>query len=69
MKETTDVWLVAFLKKKGHEMTRYDVIGRGKIKCFFDIKDEDWKKLKLEFSKSELSEYKQIIDSLKDLAF
>jgi hypothetical protein len=69
MKSTNDIWFSAFLIKNGFEITKYDIIGRGKIKCFFTITDEQWQKLKLLFSKSELSDYKNIIDKLKDLAF
>jgi len=68
-KASTDVWYIAFLLKKKHEIARYDVFGSHKIKCYFDIDEETWKNLKLEFSKSDLSEYKMIIDKLKDLAY
>ncbi|NJO65526.1 MAG: hypothetical protein HC836_47760 [Richelia sp. RM2_1_2] len=69
MKSTSDIWFVAFLKKNKIEMDRYDVIGRGKIKAYFNISDNDWQKMKLAFNKAEISEYKHIIDALKDLAY
>lgn len=69
MKSTSDIWFSAFLIKKGFEIQKYDVIGRGKIKAYFNLSDVEWQKMKLEFSKSELSEFKHIIDQLKDLAF
>lgn len=69
MKSTQDVWFCAFLIKNKYEIEKYDVIGRGKIKAYFNITDNEWQKMKLEFSKSELSEFKNIIDKLKDLAY
>lgn len=69
MKSSQDVWFISFLKLKGYEIHHYDVISRGKVKCYFDIPDEEWKNLKLEFNKSEISKYKTIIDGLKDLAY
>lgn len=69
MKVSQDVWFISFLKIKGHEIHHYDVIARGKVKCYFEIPDEDWKELKLEFNKSEISKYKSIIESIKDLSF
>jgi hypothetical protein len=69
MKSSQDVWFISFLKIKGHQMTKYEVIGRGKVKCYFDISDDDWKDLKLEFNKSEISLYKSTIEAIKDLAF
>lgn len=69
MKSSQDVWFISFLKIKGHHMTKYEVIGRGKVKCYFDISDDDWKDLKLEFNKSEISLYKSTIEAIKDLAF
>jgi len=68
-KSSTDVWFISFLKIKGHSIANYDVIGRGKVKCYFDIDDEKWKNLKLEFNKSEISLYKSTIESIKDMAF
>lgn len=69
MKTSQDVWFISFLKINGHEIAHYEVIARGKVKCSFDISDEEWKELKLEFNKSEISKYKSIIESIKDLSF
>jgi len=69
LKSSKDVWYCAFLMKKGYKIQSYNVFDRGKVCCYFDISDEDWKKLKLEFNHSELSEYKMLIDKIKDLCF
>lgn len=69
LKISRDIWFCAFLINKGHEVVNYQVIERGKISCQFDIADDSWKQLKLEFHNSEISEYKAIIDKLKDLAY
>lgn len=69
MKESTDIWFIAFLVHKGHQISSYSVIGKGKVRCSFNIDDESWKTLKLEFNNSEISKYKQIIESIKDLAY
>jgi uncharacterized protein YicC (UPF0701 family) len=68
-KGTTDVWFSSFLIKSGHKISSYDVIERGKLKCYFDLSEDQWKKLKLAFNNSEISEFKQIIDKLKDLCY
>jgi hypothetical protein len=69
MKSSSDVWFIAFLIKNKYEIAKYDIIARGKLKAYFNISDADWQKMKLEFSKSELSEYKALIDKLKDLCY
>ena len=69
MKNSTDVWFIAFLMSKGHTIKSYDVIGRGKVKCHFDLTDDEWQKLKLEFNNSEIIKFKGFIDQIKDLAF
>jgi len=69
MKETTDVWLMAFLVLKGYEIKSYSVIARGKIKAQFEIEDSLWRTLKLEFQKSDVSKLKSTIDQIKDLAW
>ena len=67
--KTTDLFFMAFLINKGYSVKKYDVIAKGKISCYFEIADEDWKSLKLEFNSSEASKLKQIIEQLKDLAY
>jgi len=69
LKDTTDVWFVAFLMHKGHKITKYDVITKGKVKCYFQISDSIWKDLKLEFNNSDLSQFKSLIDKVKDLSY
>lgn len=67
--KTTDLFFMAFLIHNGHQVKKYDVISKGKISCEFDITDEEWKHLKLEFNSSEASKLKQTIEQLKDLGY
>lgn len=69
MLSSTDLWFCAFLVSKGHNVTKFDVIARGKAKYYFNISDDEWKKLKLEFNNSELANFKMLIDKLKDLSY
>lgn len=69
MKFSRDIWYVAFLLFKKYEIKKYDIIAKGKVCCFFDIDDEKWKELKLEFSKSNFFKYKNFVENVKDLAF
>jgi hypothetical protein len=67
--ETTDIWFAAYLRYKGYEITDFEVMHRGKGKYIFSISEEDWKKLKLEFSKSETNAIKSFHLSLKDMTY
>ena len=69
LKQTTDIWLAAFLMKKGMPVAKYEVITRGRVSLSFMCSDEDWNKHKLEFSNSEISEYKAIIGKIRDLGY
>lgn len=69
LKESTDIWYCAFLVSKGHKIQEYDVISRGKVKCKFEITDNEWHQLKLEFNNSDIIKFKAIVDQLKDLAW
>jgi hypothetical protein len=66
---TTDLFFAAFLKMKGYELQDFEVISKGRGKFKFKISDEDYKKMKLEFLKSDISRLKQIIEELKDLVW
>lgn len=66
---TTDVWFSAFLQDKGYKLTKFDVITRGKGRYYFDISEEEWRKMKIAFNNSDLMKYKYLIESLKDLVF
>jgi len=69
MKNTSDVWFMAFLMSKGHKIEKYQVIARGRIRAEFTFSDSEWVSLKLEFNNSELIKYKALIDQLKDLGY
>jgi len=69
MQSTTDIWFTAFLDSKGIKISKYDVVRRGKGIFYFDLPDQEWRELKLEFSKSSECRYKECVEKIKDLAF
>jgi len=69
MKGLTDLWFAAFLKIKGYKLSNFEAVGPKKIRFFFEISEEDYKKERVAFFKSEYSQYKQVIEELKDLVF
>lgn len=69
VKNTTDIWFAAFLRNKGFNMKTVEVIKRGKGKFYFEIDDESWKSMKLDFLKSDFCKCKELISQLKDLTF
>lgn len=69
MKSTTDLWFAAFLSMKGFTVIDFEVIGSRRGKWCFDLKDADWKELKLEFVQSPIAKCKQEQEKLKDMLF
>jgi hypothetical protein len=69
LKSSSDVWFTAFLMDKGEKIKRYEVIARGRVKCFFDLTDDQWRDYKLEFNNSDVVRFKALIEQIKDLAF
>jgi hypothetical protein len=68
--KTRDLWFYAFLRIRGYPVCDYTKPeDSNKSDFIFDIPNEDWKKLKLEFNKSELSKGKWYIEEAKDLIF
>ena len=69
-RETRDLWFASFLKLKGYEVKDFIRINEGKKGKFqFAISDTDWKELKLEFDKSDISKVKYFQEQLKDLVY
>ena len=66
---STDIWFVAFLMFKGHQINKFDKLGRGKVKCYFELTDEQWSMLKLEFNNSDLIKFKGLVEQVKDLSY
>jgi len=69
MKATTDLWFSAWLQHKGYKLTKYDIINRGRARYYFNLTEDEWKQEKLEFNNSDLSKFKIILESLKDLSY
>ncbi len=69
MKHTTDLWFASYLMLKGHKIVNFQSVGNKRGSYFFDIQEEAWKSLKLEFIKSDISKIKQSQEELKDLLF
>lgn len=65
--KTHDLWFYSFLRLKGFDAIDYIRIDKGKAEFIFEINDDEWKKLKLEFSKSDISKVKWYIESAKDI--
>lgn len=67
VKLTTDIWFASFLKLKGHKVKNFDVMTKSKGRFHFEISEEEWKKLKLEFDASDISKIKMHQIALKDM--
>lgn len=70
MKTSSDIWFIAFLMLKNYTIIKYDVLGRGKVKCYFNITEEStWQELKLEFNNSQYVKFKTLVEQVKDLGY
>ena len=67
MRKLTDLWFAAYLKMKGYILCDYEITGPHRARFVFDISDEDYKKERMAFFKSDISKIKQITEELKDL--
>lgn len=67
-KSSTDIWFVAFLMYKGLEITRYDPIAKNRVRCYFELTEEQWQKYRLEFNNSAFVKFKTLVEQVKDLA-
>ena len=57
---TTDLWFAAYLQLRGYICADFEKLERKRCRFKFDISEGDWKKLKVEFLKSDISKIKQI---------
>lgn len=69
LKASTDVFFSAYLLSKGIKLAKYEVIDRGRVRCFFSLNDDEWKQFKVDFNNSEISDIKQHIAKIKDLCY
>lgn len=69
MKASTDIWFCAFLMYRGEKIHKYDALGRGKVKCYFQVEEQQWAQYKLDFNNSEFIKFKGLIEQVKDLGY
>ena len=69
LKMSSDVWFIAYLMHNNIPIKTYDVFERGKVRCYFDLSDDQWQKHKLDFNNSDLIKFKSLIQQIKDLSF
>ena len=56
--DTTDIWFVSFLRMNGYNIHSFDVLPKSKGRFYFEMTEEEWKKMKLEFNRSTVSDIK-----------
>lgn len=54
---------------KDYKIHSYEKLLNKKVKCCFNITDDDWQKLKIEFNNSEIIKFKGLIEQIKDLLY
>lgn len=69
LKVTKNIKFCAFLRMKKIHPIGVEQIVRGRAEYKYNLSDEDWKQLKIDFNKSEFIEYANCIDAIKDLAY
>lgn len=69
MNTTTDLWFASFLLLSGYTVDSFEKVSTYKGRYKFNISDEDWCRMKLEFIKSDISKVKVTQEQLKDLIF
>lgn len=69
MKSTTDLWLASYIIRSGISLSDFRVLGPRKVSFQFDIEDEAWKSLKMEYFNSDIAEFEKIMEKLKDLSY
>jgi len=67
--KTTDLWFASYLLLKGFKVTDFDILESRKCKFYFDISNEEWKKLRIDYADSEVNKIKQKQNELKDLIY
>lgn len=70
MKQTSDLWFASYLIEiHGIKLADFKNTSRGRGVFLFKVSEDDWKDLKLQFSKSDLAKIKQGQEKLKDLLY
>jgi len=69
MKSTSNLGFVAFLTmpQRGLSISNYKKNERGFTTFYFDVDDDKWKELKIEYNNSEFIIFKSTMENIKNL--
>ncbi len=67
--ESRNVKFCAYLRYRKIHPDNVEIFAKGRAIYIYKMSQEDWRKLKIEFDKSEFVEYGNCMDAIKDLAY
>ncbi len=67
--ESRNIKFCAYLRFRKIHPKSVKVFAKGRATYHYDMAEEDWRKLKIEFDKSDFVEYGNCMDAIKDLAY
>jgi len=69
MIKSRDIWFNSFLLYKGYKVSSFETDYNNRVICHFEVSEEEWKKMKLEYQNSEIARYKGFFDQVKELSW
>lgn len=69
MKRTTDLWLTTYIILQGHPLSDYNKVGPRKVEFVFNLPDDKWKELKLNYLQSDFAKFEQEMAKLRELNY
>lgn len=69
LKECDNIYVVAFLSDRGVDFKDYGIKRKNLVVCYYELSDEEWRRWKLEYSKSEFSKVEQAVKKVMSLGY
>lgn len=67
--KSRNIKFCAYLKLKGINPCSVIILSKGKAEYIYQISEEEWQELQVEFNKSEFLDYANNLEAIKDLAY
>lgn len=68
MLNTKNVKFVAYLRTKGTHPDKVQKLGQGRARYYFEMSEDLWMKIRMEFDKSNEYKFAQSLEAVMDLA-